>query len=317
MDALVIGVTTRHARGPDFHKFASTCVRIGRGLHNDLILVDPFLGAEQFCIRREDGALFLDVLDATNPATLNGVRIAGGSAPLAFGDRIAIASLQFTVFSEATPVAPARVLDDAPWPRAERWRPQLAALAVVATAVLATLMAVLGAVEDIVWTRLLGDAVMVVVMMLLWAFGWALLGRLLRNQPQFSGQLLATALFTLCSIPLSVAVEYAAYASGLTDWAFAIDAVTGGVLLCALLRLNLRMATSLQRPGVSALAFVATLGLLSWVLQLQARDEFEPRPADPGVLKPPFAKLRRGMEPAAWERAAGEVFAAAREATGS
>lgn len=314
MEALVLCVTTRAARGVEFHKFGGTEIAIGRGLRNDLIVADPYFGAEQFRIRRGEDGMTLVLLDRTNVPRLNGERVpAGGELPLREGDRLALGGTLITVLTEDSAVAPARVLGDSLWSRIERWRPGIALLVLLLAGAASALLQYLEVVRDIEWPQFAAGPVMLVVMLLVWSFAWALAGRLLRNQTHFFAHLACAAGITLASMLASELLGVAAWASGLTQLLGPVDGVISAGFGCLLLGLNLRFATNLHRPLAAATLFVLALGGLSWGLQWQSQEEFEPSPAEPAGLLPPFAKLRGDLPVAEHERLLRELFGEVRE----
>jgi len=76
-----------------------------------------------------------------------------------------------------------------------------------------------------------------------------------------------------------------------------------------LVYVNLRLATHLQRPALSAAAFIALLFLLAYGVEWLGEEQFLPYPADETLLKPPFAKLRASMDLDEYQDALESLFA--------
>jgi len=295
MDALVLRVAARHGRGAEFHRFDGAAVRVGRGLDNDLVVPDPYVGAEQFRFRREGGAILLDVLDDTNPVHLNGSPCRGTGNPLVPGDRVAAGHTVFEILLAGSPVPPARRLPVTRWARLGAWRPALAVLMLVVAALAALLYDYLDTYETPEWGVLASGSLALVLVMLGWAGLWAIVGRLLRNETHFSTQLFASALVTLLTMELTLAAPYVAYATGIEFVVGAVRWVLSPLLCFALVWVNLRYATNLRHPGPAAACAVALLLLLVHGLEWMRAEPFSPYPVTETLLRPPFAKLQEGV----------------------
>lgn len=313
MDALVLRVAPRHGRGAEFRKFAGDVVSVGRGLGNDVIVADPWYGASQFRLRRVEGRILLDVLDATNPALLNGRRCNGAGIALEPGAVLALGQTVVQVMLESTPVAPARTDSRAWWARPGRWRPVLAALLLAFTAAVALYLDYLDTFEVPDWGELTSGVAFLVLVITGWAGLWAVAGRVLRNQPQFASQLFVSALVTLLTMVLTLAAGYLAYAIGFDAAVHALDWLLGALLSFALVYANLRLATNLRRPAIAAASAVGMLVFLAYGFEWLGEEEFSPHPLTQTLLRPPFAKLRAGLPPDAYAERLDELFAALRE----
>lgn len=308
MAALILRITGRGTRTPEFRRFEGGCVRVGRGLDNELILPDPYLGAEQFRILREDGALWLELRDRTNPLRVNGRPCGSGRCALSPGDEITVGHTTLTVLLADTPVAPARALSESAWMQPARWQAPAALLLLLATTLCSALLDFLDSVETIEWVDVLAGGLYVAAIPLVWASAWAALGRLTRHQAHFWAQLALASVFVLLAMCETLAVAYLAYATGvetlleLADWAFT------ALLLFVLLWGSLRLATGLARPWLAALpAAVLPLALLA-VFEHAGSEAFSPQPQADTLLLAPFAKLRDGMSLEAYDAALGELF---------
>ena len=313
MDALVLRVATRHGRGAEFHKFSADAVSVGRGLHNDVIVADPWYGAAQFRLRRAEGRILLDVLDATNPALLNGRRCSGTGIALEPGAVLTLGQTVVKVMLESTPVPPARTDSWAWWAPLGRGRPVLAVLLVALTAAAALYFDYLDTFEVPDWGELLSGVLFLVLVITGWAGLWAVAGRVLRNQPQFSSQLFVSALVTLLTMVLTLGAGYVAYAIGFDAAVHALDWLLGAMLSFTLVYANLRLATNLRRPATAAALLVGLLVFLAYGFEWLEEEEFSPHPVTETLLRAPFAKLRSGLPPDAYAERLDELFAAARD----
>lgn len=309
MDALVLRIGPRHGRGAEYHKFAGSHVEIGRGYHNDLIVADPYLGSAQFRIVRTDGHMFLEILEETNPVLLNGRRCEMPRIPLAAGDELTVGHTTVGVFLESTLVPDTRLMRATVWSRLGRWQPPAALAVLVITGLCALWVDYLDTVEEIDWPSLLSGPVFLAMIIIGWALAWATVGRVLRNQPRFFGHLFASAAVTLLTMQVTLLAPYAAYATGFPRAVAALDWGLSALLSGILVYVNLRLATHLQRPALSAAAFIALLFLLAYGVEWLGEEQFLPYPADETLLKPPFAKLRASMDLDEYQDALESLFA--------
>jgi hypothetical protein len=304
----VLRVAQRHGRRADFHRFGGEEVRVGRGLRNDLIVADPYVGAEQFRFRRAGGQILLDVLDATNPVMRNGLRCEGCGVVLAAGDVITVGQSLFEVLLESSSVPAARRVSANVWERLGSWRPALALLTLLVTAAAALLVDYLDTFEAPEWGELLAGPLFLVMVIVGWAAAWAVVGRLLRNQTHFFTQLFASSLVTLLTMEITLAAPYAAYAIGFDAVVYAIDWLLSALLSFGLVYVNLRLATNLHRPATVAGCGVALMLLLVHGLDWLNRDAFNPNPDAETLLRAPFAKLRDGIPMAGYQDRLAELF---------
>jgi len=308
METLVLRLSARHGRGCEYHKLPGEQIAVGRAPHNDLILSDPYLGAEQFRLRRDAESILLDILDSTNPVTLNGKSCAGHGIALKCGDQIAVGQSVFEVLLEGAAVAPTRSMPSTLWSRLGNWRPVLAFMALVLTGASALYVDYLDTFEELDWGELLSGPVFLLLLIVCWASLWAIVGRLLRNQPNFSSHLFVSALTMLLTMYCTLASAYIGYGTGLTQLANAADWLGSALLCFALLYFNLRFATNLRRPWIPAAATVLLLVLLIYGFEWIGEEDFMPYPPEESLLKPPFAKLRDGISLDEWDEQLRELF---------
>jgi hypothetical protein len=311
--ALILRVAPRHGRGLEYHRFDGGEIRIGRALDNDLILPDPFVGAEQFRIRREPEALVLEVLDRTNPLSVNGRRREEARIELSSGDELEIGHSAIAVLRADTPVAATRVMSTTLWARLGRLRPLIALAGIALTALASIAIDFFDSFEDPDWEGMIWGALFMCSIVLGWATLWAMLGRLLRHQAQFWAQLAAASLIVVLTMLVSIGAEYASYASGLDEITNAADWALNALLLVLLIDVSLRLATTLHRPLLPAFLVVALPVALLAAFEYAGEEEFAPQPEVDTLLLAPFAKLRPGMQFDDYEEKLAAVFGEAGE----
>ncbi len=308
MAALILRIAARQGRAAEYRRFESGEVSVGRGFSNGLIVPDPYLGARQFRILHEDGSLWLEVLDRSNPLRVNGRLRSETRVPLAAGDEIAIGRSRFTVLREDTPVAPVRRLADSRWERLGAWRPLLALLLLLAAGLCSAWLDFLLSFTPPVWQDLLFSVLFMGAVAVGWTAVWSVLARLIRHESQFWALLaLSSALLVFVLLAASL-INYAAYATAmdlavaLADWSLA------ALLLFVLIWGSLRLATRIPLPALAALlATLGPLGLL-YALDRAEQDEFSAQPEPETLLLAPFAKRQQGFSFDDYDRELSTLF---------
>jgi hypothetical protein len=149
----------------------------------------------------------------------------------------------------------------------------------------------LGLYEAVKWGELVSASLIVVFVILCWAGIWALIGRLLRHQPNFFPQLFFTAFIFGVSIAAGSIHEYAEYMSNSTVvgeivlWGFSF------IIFSALLNYNLTYASNIRNTTVVSLVFAGCLILFIYSFSGIGENEFSGTPEYSMVVKPPFAQL--------------------------
>ena len=313
MEALVLRVGPRHGRGVYHRRFDGAAMTIGRALHNDLIVSDPYLGATQFRLLHADGTLVLEILDRTNPVAVNGAVRDEAVLAIAPGDEIAVGQSVFSVLPEDSPVPRTRPMSTTLWARLGAWRPVVAVVMLLLTLLVALYVDYLDTVETIEWGELLTGPVFLGLLIVGWAALWAVVGRVLRHQPQFFSQLFVSALITLLTMQTTLGAAHLSYAVGFARAVDIADWSASALFSFALLYFNLRFATSLRRPAITAALSVALLLALLYGFEKAGEEEFIPYPVAEPLLRAPFLKLRDGLSFDAYEQRLSELFLELRE----
>lgn len=311
MGALILRVSARHGRAVEFHRIPPEGFSVGRGLGNALIVPDPYLGAEQFRLWQEEGSVWLEVLDHTNPLSVNGIVRTDLRLELRAGDRIETGRSVFTLLDAQTPVPPALSLAASPWERLGAWRAPLALLLVLMAAAVIAGIDFLKTTGDPQWDELALSAFSVAGLSMGWAAFWAGLSGVLRRHADFWAHLAMAAAAGMLWYGGMELSAYLAYAFA-GDAAFVIASV-GWVLGAALMFLMLASAAAIATPIRQAwtAALGATLGAyaLMGLQDLAERNDFSPQPQPVTVLRAPFAKVRPGLDYPSFDARVSALFA--------
>lgn len=295
MESLVICIGERRSSVAEIFRGGEDSFCVGRALHNNVVLTDPYVGPEQLRFFRRDGHWYAQPLDTVNPVLLNDEPAEGDEIPLASGDRLTIGRTHIDVFSEDYQVEPARKLLLSSWLYRGRTAMLVALLATFAAAGLDALMDYFEYAQRRSWEGHLNTALSTVALVVVWAGIWALIGKLTRHQGHYSIQLLVTALASgliSLALPLPSFVDYlfsSVTAAELFGYLLAL------LLLALLLRWNLYYAVHPGRPWFNAFC-VAAMCILTYagVSRLQ-QPEYSALPRYSASLKPPLGAAPGGV----------------------
>ncbi len=291
MEQLIVQVGDKVGHMVEFARSDGGQLKVGRGFSNDLVLSDPYVDSEQVIFLRVEDGWMVKAIDTTNPALLNGVAIDSTGSRVNHGDRVKVGRTQLRVYASDYVVEPTRQLVTSSLFGFGNSPRIFASLMLLFALVVVLFIAYQGLSTEVEWNTLFLQALYSGVGILFWAGSWALIGRLLRHQPNFSAQLGFTALLsgiiTLVT-PLGEYVEYAVNSllvGELVTWLILLLTIT--VLFSA----NLMFATNLKHYIRVATTLAAAMLLISYATAKFAEDEFSEDPAYSAVLKPPFAHL--------------------------
>lgn len=293
--SLVVQINMRHGRLAEFVKTTGAIVSVGRGLANDIVLPDLYVAPDQIRFYRIDSHWKIDVLDQTNPVLINGKPVTGDEELVNSGDKITIGRTHLTVYTEDHPVEATRKLVLSNWMNQGTSRLILPILTLVVVSLLLVFDEYQGLGTKLKWGKLVSDALIAIFVILCWTGLWAMIGRLLRHQPQFLTQLLFSGLIAavlIIGLPINEYLEYASNSmvlGNLFEWGFLLFVCT------ALLKFNLAHASNLHNTTAIALLFNACLFLFFFGVYSFNKNDFNSQPQYSQVLKPPFAKLSRNQ----------------------
>lgn len=295
MASLVIQINMRHVRPAEFVKVTGEVVSVGRGLANDIVLSDLYVAPEQIRIYLDGSQWNISVLDHTNEVMINDSPVTGDEGVINSGDKITVGRTHLTVYTEDHPVEPTRKMVLPSWTNQGMYRLMLPIL----TLIVVSLLLVFDEYQDLSatlkWGKLASGGLIAIFIVLCWAGLWALIGRILRHQPQFLAQLLISGVIAAVLIigsPIGDYIEYASNSEVLGSmfaWGFALFVCT------ALLRFNLAYASNLHNTTAIALVFSACLLLFIFGVNSFNKNDFTNVAQYSRVLKPPFVKMTRNQ----------------------
>ncbi len=291
MDQLIVQVGEKSGRTSELVRSNGDLLRVGRGFTNDVVVSDLYVDPEQIVFSRSEDGWVVKVVGSTNPVLLNGGAIDRDGSRINSGDRITVGRTQLRVYSSDHMVEPTHQMVMSSWLGYGRAHPIFALFMMAFLLASVMFVSYQELSTELQWNQLFLEALYAGLMILVWSGIWALIGRLLRHQPNFTIQLGLTALITGVStlvVPLGDYVEYAANSMVLGEiatWLIILLTTT------ALFRANLMFATNLKQYTRIAAIAAASILLVSFATKQFGKDEFDYQPEYSAVLKPPFTHL--------------------------
>jgi hypothetical protein len=222
--------------------------------------------------------------------------VVGEQATIKSGDTLTIGRMKLYLFSADHQVERTKKLVMSNWLAGETRNRSLPFALLAAACLLDTLISYFEGSIDLKWSEIASGELILLVLILAWSSLWSLAGRILRHQPHFGLQVMATSLVALLAIVLTTGSAYVAYpfhsakASEFLGWGILF------VELALLFRLNLLIATNIRDTTMAACAFSALLlGVAYGFIQLTASDDYSFEPEYSALVKPPFVHIREGV----------------------
>nr|WP_255490877.1 FHA domain-containing protein [Spartinivicinus marinus] len=287
---MIIQTGIRHGRVAEVVKSRSDSLTIGRGFNNDLVLVDPYIAANQLCFRQREGEWFVDIIDETNPILING-QIIVDNTQVQSGDRLRVGRTSITVYLDNHQVEPTRKLLLSGWLHHDNLGILLPTLVLLGVCFLDAGVDFLQVSARYEWKEYVFYSLIGALIITIWAAVWSITGRLLRHEHHFSSQLLITSVaagvYTLLE-PISSYIEYATnsiFAGEVTAIFFVLVVLTG------VLKFNLMFATNIVRSTTAALVASISATIFIHTMNYLEQTDHSNRPEYSSVLKAPFAHI--------------------------
>ena len=288
MEELIIKHHKRFGRLSEFFKSSGKSLTLGRGYNNDVILSDHFISPDQIRFDYEDEQWKLKILDNTNPVMINSNPVAEECVVIKSGDELMVGRTQLVLLTSDHPVERTKKMIRSNWSTHRGLRVIFPILAVIFAVLMELFSEYLVSSGKIQWGVLFAGSLAYVLVITLWAGGWALAGRLLHHKPNFFPQLFYTALI-LTGMTLGTFFEgYAEFTFSSRTFGSIIEIGFLVLMLSLLLKVNLNYATELKRRGLIATSIVAVLAIAIVSMSLLGEREFSSRPDYSKSVKAPF-----------------------------
>lgn len=313
--AIVVEWLTRSGSGQRIERFEQTTIHIGRSLHQDVIVDDPFVDPEHLIIEQDPATLALRCIEL---GSRNGTRCIGmagakravqGVAPLHSGDELQLGRTRLRIMHSAHPVPPALAL--------HRWQQGLGVLSswplVALLSLAVVLFYALNAYTNLPLEKHIQryalEALYPLLGVLIYALFWALIGRVLRGDGRLLAQMALALGVILASLLLQALKGWLAYHVGLASLLKWVDGLLLGAIAFLLIYTSLHLATHLHALPRAALALVLpfVIALGQW-LEYIGREE--PRMWVPyqRALVAPALNIKPAMTSAEFIERTGDLY---------
>jgi hypothetical protein len=268
-------------------------ITVGRAFDNDVILEDPYVSPHHLRLTKTSEGWQVEDLGSRN-----GLRrddSSGAATPLHSGDSVRIGHTALRVYDESHPVDAALELGDAEVRFSMLARHTVWPVLIVVSALESLATGYWSSVEEFKPLAMAQTVLLGVLVMLLIAAFWALMGRLLRHHAYFLAHLSIWLIFGLLVNGVTFIAQWIGYNAN----SMAVEDTLSSVLeMCAgifALWCSLSLATNLHGKIRFAAALGAALGLLSFDLagELQFDQDFYSSPRYYARLQGPGLLLVR------------------------
>lgn len=293
---IVIEVLARHGRVRERFKCRGPVVSIGRAYHNDVILTDPYVCPHHLQLHFDEESQRWQVLDQS---TRNGTfRVGAGRlqepCELQSGDEFELGETRIRLLLPHHEVAATKVLPTGRLMADYLASPLIALVLLATTLGLFVLAEYLAQGKESRLNELLLGGLAFLVVPLVWACVWGLIGRVVVHEARFAFHLSQGSLLVMGLFLLSILADYLGFgfsSDAVTVW---LETLGEGVLICAFLLGGLQMATQMHRlkRWLVANGIAWTLVGIALLIFVVRSDPYDSQAGMSFALKPPFARLQ-------------------------
>ena len=291
MEKIVVKIGGKHHKYCLSNTDQNAKVSLGRAFSNDIIIEDPHIGSCQLSIAVSPDEAYqwrLSNIDTTNPVLVNKVALGTPDIDLKSGDKITIGRTEVVFYAENHPVPEARAFSLANWLHSHKFSPLFACLMLLTLFGITLGVNFLETSSELEWGKLSATAIIPLLLVFIWASGWSLTGRFLKNDSYFFSHLFFTALL-FCLLILSE--EFPAY----IDYMFSsplsgeiINWLIITLIFGLLISFNLALVTFSPRTLKKGLISSACIfGVISSLMYLY-QDDYQNVPAHTSTIKPSY-----------------------------
>ena len=310
MAEVIVEIIDRNGVAVSRHCFNALPIRIGRGYGNDLIVPDPYVCAEHLRIDRDATGFLVEDLGSKNGTRAHGRQIQDQRTYLASGEFVGIGGTRLRILAPSHPVPPALSLGF--WSRPGG----RAIFRILTWASLLPMMGVLlldeyfSSFAKVQPAKLLKEVIPPMLLALVWAGFWSLIGYSAKRQTRFHAQLLIASAFVVVVPVVDKVITHVSFATNL-GWVQTGGIITSCSLLFGLLvYINLGLATETARNRRAIASSIVALGviLVATITHFAGKPDFESKPNVLTTLKPLYVKLAPSLTPRDFLQKSRETF---------
>lgn len=280
--------------GDAFHKHHfsnaddSSALTIGRAFSNDVILADPYVGPFQLELHvttDDEYDWSVSNVDGINPVFRNNKIIETPEFNMCSGDEITIGRTNMTLFSEDHAVQKTREFSFTNWLHNHKFKPLIASVMITLLFGITLWMSYLETSSELDFGELSIAAIIIVILVIIWASGWSLTGRLVKGNHYFFSHLFFTSLCFILFLIVGDLYSYVDYifssllAGEIVDWSITI--------LCFGLLIGFNLTLMTHAPGAFSKGLIASAcfwGVIAISVNLY-QDEYSNKPEHSVTIK--------------------------------
>jgi hypothetical protein len=308
---LIFEIIDPSGRSQQFRKLYDGRLRIGRAWDNDLILSDPAINPHHAVIEKdESGQLLITDLDSLNGTLLGRKQRINGSIALQAGEEYLLGKTKIQVYTPDFPVADTIKVADMDNTVRRLEDPGLLTAAALIVTLLYAGEQWLNMFSGFKWQEIANVLLFVYGGAIALTLFWVVVGRVLRHELQFRGQLTLILIFVAAQFLLSKLFALLMFNTLSVITSMAMLVVVEFSLLFALFWFNLYMATNqsnVQRTR-TAMIIASAMIVLTLYTEVSVRSEFTDVPDYIRVLAPPALHFGGGVSEEEFLSGTAEVF---------
>ncbi len=296
MDSMIIQVGPKSGQLANTLKCDDVIFNIGRSFKNDLVLSDPFLAPNQLRLRKKRNDWYIDVLDNTNPVFVNGKVLRHSQVKIQSGDWVTVGRTVLRFFADEHAVQETRKLAFSNFYHLSIWQLLFPILLITLAVSGITILAEwLESYSEIDWERMLSTVLYVQFFIVVWAFIWAIVGKLLRHQNQFIIQFTGTSLVFLLASVVEIIFGPISYITNSQTLETILNWSLGFFTMAILLYFNYSIATNLRKPLRAACLMSGAILAFFYGIYYFEYDSYDRRADYMNNLQPPMFKFQSDL----------------------
>lgn len=289
-----VEILDRHGDVSFRHPVHAWPLRVGRAYNSDIVLDDPYVAADHLEVNHaDDGFFHLKIVDSNNAMTVDTLRGKQSSATVSANQIVRIGQTQLRIRPVNYAVSAEKPLPSNAWSRS--WLGLFVGVVVLVLVFLPTLWLNYDRADG--YNILLTPVIGAIILLLLWAGFWALIGRVLSGSANF----LAHAVNASLGVALLIFLDVLLY--GYVDFAFntnlmtqVVSEIMGSLIIGTLLYRHIALVSRIGRRKLVLIVAALMVGLMGfgYISKEWTADDHLTDMSFSSTIGPPFLSLMHG-----------------------
>jgi pSer/pThr/pTyr-binding forkhead associated (FHA) protein len=291
---LIIRIPDHTGRAPQYYRFNTNRITIGRAFDNDLILNDSTVSPHHAVIEVDDeGQIVLKDLSSLNGVYTNHHMRVHGTVTLESGNEFTVGKTHLQFYTPEHSVEETVQLEKANRLMDQLGNPAVSITALIMVAMLYAIEQWLNMISEFKWQDIVNVELFILGGVLLVGIFWSVVGRIIRHEANFRKQVTVILIFVIFQFILSKFFEFLQFNTLNYYLSLSFFLIIEFVLMTILLWFNLNLATNQTSQQRRKTAFILSLLLISLTVytEMSFNDEFSDRPDYVKKLDPPWLRL--------------------------